>query len=100
MLTISPSMLGSYPPSSYTSLASSSIYVCQLCNNEGHITPSRGFRGYERIKYTIYGKSNHMTRHCFYNENGPNFVGSISASPDPSSQHHALHAMHKIFLSS
>ena len=85
---------GTYSPSQYTASTSINSVVCQLCNNEGHTAPSCGSRGYERIQCTICGKPNHATWYCFYNVNGPNFVGSASDSSAPPSQHHALHAMH------
>ena len=91
-----PGVLGSYNRPSM-----SRGPVCQLCNQEGHTATLCGFRGYERLQCTICGKPNHTTWFCYYNEHGPNFVGTTSDTPAHSSptQNHAMHAMHNVYVS-
>ncbi|KAJ6371785.1 hypothetical protein OIU77_002160 [Salix suchowensis] len=54
----------------------SSLPICQICNFEGHTAPTCAFTRQERLQCNICGKPNHTTWFCFYNENGPNFVGA------------------------
>ena len=92
-------MFGSASPLTYSAPIASNSVVCQLCNTEGHSASSCGYRNYERVKCTICGKPNHATWYCFYNVNGPNFVGSVSGPSAPSPQHQALHTMHHSYSS-
>ena len=101
-LSVFQSGLGSYnsPPGASSSAFSTgpSVPICQLCNKEGHTAPACGFRGYERPRCTLCGKPNHTTWYCYYNENGPNFMGHNNGSetnvslPNPI-QHQAMYTI-------
>ncbi|XP_020412149.1 uncharacterized protein LOC109947107 [Prunus persica] len=81
--TPTPGVLGQFPTSQYPSPSVPLVPTCQLCNSEGHTAPFCGSNPPERSKCHICGKTNHTTWYCFYNDNGPNFIGAGSYSQVP-----------------
>ena len=65
------------------------VSVCQLCNMEGHTDVTCGFKRDDRIQCHICGRTNHTSWYCYYNNNGPNSMGSAPPQSQPS---HGMHS--------
>lgn len=50
--------------------------ICQLCNTYGHSTAFCGSRSPSKQGFHIFGKTNHSTWFCFYNDKGTNYIGA------------------------
>jgi len=84
-----PGVLGSSPGQQFRTPPASMLLICQLCNSEGHTTPFCGNSSPQHTKCHIYGRSNHTTWYCFYNDKGPNYIGvHTNASYSPQLSYH------------
>ena len=61
-------VLGLSPDQQFHSHSASMMPICQLCNSKGHIALFGDASPYKKPKCHIYGRTNHTTWFCFYND--------------------------------